>query len=79
MNYDIELSPKAAQELYEAWEWYEEEKPTLGDRFQREVLRKINFIHRNPLHYPLKKLSRNKNGCVSISCSLQNCGKQKHD
>jgi len=48
------LSPKAQKEILEAWEWYEERQLGLGDTFQREVYRKLNFIVRNPLHYPLK-------------------------
>ncbi|HEY8782077.1 MAG TPA: type II toxin-antitoxin system RelE/ParE family toxin [Mucilaginibacter sp.] len=58
MNYTIEMSPKAEKELNEAWEWYEEEQPGLGERFEKEFFRKIGLIVNNPLHYPLKKGSR---------------------
>ena len=55
MTYTIELSPKAEKELYEAWLWYESELQGLGDRFQKEFLRKVGLIRNNPLHYPLKE------------------------
>lgn len=55
MSYHIELSPKAEIELHDAWEWYEEELPGLGDRFEHEFFRKLGLIQNNPLHYALKK------------------------
>ncbi|MDP9079850.1 MAG: type II toxin-antitoxin system RelE/ParE family toxin [Bacteroidota bacterium] len=48
------LLPKAQKELLDAWEWYEDRQPGLGDAFQRELHRKIKFIIANPLHYPQK-------------------------
>jgi plasmid stabilization system protein ParE len=55
MNYTIEMSPKAEKELYEVWNWYEDEQPGLGERFEKEFFRKIGLIRDNPLHYALKK------------------------
>lgn len=55
MSYAFEMSPKAEKELYEAWKWYEEEQPGLGERFEKEFFRKIALILNNPLHYALKK------------------------
>ena len=46
--------PKAQKEILDAWEWYEDEQPGLGDRFKDEVRKKIESILKNPLHYPLK-------------------------
>ena len=55
MSYTFEMSPKAEKELYEAWEWYEDEQPGLGERFENEFFRKVDLILNNPLHYALKK------------------------
>jgi plasmid stabilization system protein ParE len=46
--------PKAQNEIIEAWEWYEEKQPGLGDRFKDEVAKKIRAVVTNPLYYPLK-------------------------
>ena len=46
--------PKAQLEILEAWEWYENKQDGLGDRFIKEVRRKIKYVQNNPLHYPLK-------------------------
>ena len=46
--------PKAQKEILEAWEWYEDQQPGLGDRFKAEVRNKIELVLKNPLHYPLK-------------------------
>jgi plasmid stabilization system protein ParE len=48
------FSSKAEKELLAAWIWYEEQQPGLGDRFSNEIQRKVNFLIKNPLHYPLK-------------------------
>lgn len=58
MNYNVDLLFKARQEIFDGWKWYEEEQPGLGDRFEDEVFRKIDLIAANPLHYPLKKGTR---------------------
>lgn len=51
---NVVFSVKAEQQLVDAWIWYEEQQSGLGDRFIAEVQRKINFLARNPLHYPVK-------------------------
>jgi plasmid stabilization system protein ParE len=45
---------KAQIEILEAWEWYEDQQPGLGDRFKQEVAKKINAIVENPFHFPAK-------------------------
>lgn len=46
--------PKAQKEILDAWEWYEERRLGLGDRFKDEVVKKIRAVIENPLHYQLK-------------------------
>lgn len=41
MNYSFLLLPKAQSEILEAWEWYEDKQPGLGDRFKNGVKRAI--------------------------------------
>ena len=52
-NAFIQLA-KARNEILDAWEWYEDKRPGLGDRFKDAVARKIKTIVKNPLHYPIK-------------------------
>ncbi len=54
MNYTIDLSLKARQELANASKWYDEKLEGLGEEFEREFFRKTDLIQSNPLHYPLK-------------------------
>jgi len=50
--------PRAQKEILDAWEWYEDQQPGLGDRFKKELHKKIQYILGNPLHYPVKKKYR---------------------
>jgi plasmid stabilization system protein ParE len=61
MVYVVELSPKAEKEFIKAFEWYEDEQLGLGEKFEAELFKKIDFIAANPLHYPLKKKNREAN------------------
>ena len=54
MIYKLELSLKARQELLDAWIWYEDEQPGLGERFIREIFLKTELIQANPLQYSVK-------------------------
>ena len=55
MAYIVNLSPKAEDEFYAAIEWYEGGQEGVGNRFEREVLKKLLLIRNNPLLYPVKK------------------------
>lgn len=55
MTYTFLLSPKAQDEILEAWEWYEDQRSGLGDRFKDEVYKKIKYILDHSEHYPLKR------------------------
>ena len=57
MAYDIEYLPKAQVEYLEAYLWYEEQLPGLGNRFEKAIERKLNRISKHPLLYP----NKNKN------------------
>jgi hypothetical protein len=50
MGYTVEMSPKAEKELTDASEWYEDDQLGLGEKFEKEVFRKIGLIAANPLH-----------------------------
>ncbi len=51
-NFTSILSTRAQKEITKAWEWYEERQHSLGDRFVKEVINKINLIEQNPEGYP---------------------------
>ena len=46
---------RAVNELFEAWEWYENRQVGLGERFRSEIDKKINEIENHPGRYPNKK------------------------
>ena len=46
---------RARQELLDAWIWYEERQPGLGDRFKNELYKRIYEIEQNPERYPERK------------------------
>ena len=53
--YIIVFHPGAEQDFLEAYLWYEERSPGLGDRFIRLGERQIKLVSENPEHYPKKK------------------------
>jgi len=55
MNYKVELLPRARREFLEAWDWYDDKWNGLGDRFAREVERKLLQIEKTPERYPERK------------------------
>jgi plasmid stabilization system protein ParE len=52
MNYRVELLPRARRELLEAWDWYDDKWSGLGDRFMREIEKKLQQIGKTPERYP---------------------------
>ena len=55
MTYQSILLSRAFNELFEAWEWYENRQVGLGDRFRSDVNKKIHEIENHPKRYPNKK------------------------
>ena len=51
MNRRLTIQPEAVQEANEAYDWYEEQQPGLGDEFYRELVRCLERILENPLLY----------------------------
>lgn len=51
MTYKIEFLPRARKELLEAWDWYDDRWNGLGDRFMREVEKKVQQIEKPPERY----------------------------
>jgi ParE toxin of type II toxin-antitoxin system, parDE len=39
----------------DAWQWYEDRQPGLGDRFKQEVFSCIHIIEKHPERYPERK------------------------
>ncbi|WP_162419128.1 type II toxin-antitoxin system RelE/ParE family toxin [Cyclobacterium roseum] len=50
MTYRIKLLPEASFDVREIMEWYDEEKPGLGDRFFESLKSGLNYIKKYPLH-----------------------------
>lgn len=54
--YEIELLIEAEFELSEAYDWYEEKQPGLGDKFYKEVRRYLQLLEKNPLQFPIRQI-----------------------
>jgi len=48
MSYASNLSDRARKEISEAWAWYEDRLPGLGDRFTEAIFKKIKQIESEP-------------------------------
>ena len=48
------LSVRSQKEIITAWEWYEERQMGLGDRFIKELNRRIRLIEQNPDRFPTR-------------------------
>jgi plasmid stabilization system protein ParE len=48
------LSSRAQKEITEAWNWYEDRQPGLGDRFLKELRTRIEKIEQTPERYPTR-------------------------
>ena len=46
---------RAINELFDAWEWYEDRQIGLGDHFKTDIYKLINNIQQHPERYPNKK------------------------
>ncbi len=46
------LSNRAQKEIHQAWDWYEDRQPGLGDRFLKEVINRLRQIEQYPERYP---------------------------
>jgi len=55
MTYKTELLPRARRELLEAWDWYDDRWIGLGDRFVREVEKRLQQIEKSPERYPERR------------------------
>jgi plasmid stabilization system protein ParE len=51
MMYKVELLSRARRELIDAWDWYDDKWTGLGDRFMREVEKKLAQIEKTPERY----------------------------
>ncbi|MDR3715886.1 MAG: type II toxin-antitoxin system RelE/ParE family toxin [Puia sp.] len=51
MTYKIEFLPRARKELLDAWDWYDDRWSDLGDRFMREIEKKLQQIEKTPERY----------------------------
>ena len=52
--FKIELLSQAEDELSDAYDWYEKQRTTLGDKFYIEISHYLNLIEHNPYQFPIK-------------------------
>lgn len=54
MSYISIVSSRAQKEMAQSWNWYEDRQQGLGDRFVKEIMKKIFTIEENPERYSIK-------------------------
>ncbi|MDY0343976.1 MAG: type II toxin-antitoxin system RelE/ParE family toxin [Lentimicrobium sp.] len=53
-KYKVNIDPEALADIQEITEWYNEQKTSLGNRFQKTVIRQINSLHKDPQIYAIR-------------------------
>ena len=56
-GFTYEIVLRARYEILEAWEWYEDRKEGLGDRFINQINLKIKQVIQMPERFPEKRRS----------------------
>jgi hypothetical protein len=51
-QYKIWIDPEALEDIQNATDWYNEQLPGLGSKFQERVIHQINLLKINPLDIP---------------------------
>lgn len=62
MPYSIALSEEAEEDILQAYQWYEEQRPGLGDEFADAIETSFTAITDSPEAYSFRK--RNVRGCI---------------
>lgn len=52
--FSIILSSRAQKEINQTWEWYENKKEGLGDRFLKSLILRLRSIKKYPDRYPTR-------------------------
>jgi hypothetical protein len=53
-QYKIWIDPEALEDIQKATDWYNEQLPGLGSKFQDRVIHQINLLKTNPLGYSIR-------------------------
>jgi len=58
MAFPYRLNPQAHEEYIEAYAWYEEKQPGLGNRFMNSVETRLQLISEHPEYFGKRKHNR---------------------
>ena len=61
-SYKVRISPDALLDIQEATNWYNDQVPKLGTRFQEEAKSQINKLKNNPIKHSIRY--------VNVRCAL---------
>ena len=53
MKWSVTIRPRAETDLRDAFQWYEAQRPGLGEEFLTEVKRAVSFLEEQPDRRPL--------------------------
>lgn len=54
VKYTVKIDLDALQDIQETTDWYNEQLPGLGTRFQKQVKQQINSLKRNAQNYSIR-------------------------
>lgn len=54
LTFIVKIDPEALQDIQQATDWYNEQLPGLGDRFQKQVKQQINSLRMNAQNYSIR-------------------------
>jgi hypothetical protein len=55
MKYDLVIKEEAIVDMQQAYDYYEEHKTGLGERFLNTLEEYLGRVRKNPLHYQIKR------------------------
>jgi plasmid stabilization system protein ParE len=55
MKYDLVIKEEAIVDMQQAYDYYEERKTGLGERFLNTLEEYLGRVRKNPLHYQIKR------------------------
>ena len=72
MKFTVYNKPEANQDIYEASQWYEEQKPGLGVDFLDDVEEILYYLEINPEIFQKKHDEISSAKKISLCCALPN-------
>jgi len=53
-KFKVKIDPEALTDIREATDWYNQQQPELGERFQRTTVKQIDSLNKDPHIYAIR-------------------------